>query len=325
MTGKAKKALLIVITRTHTPKGDENDEYVTYWEGELEEAGELDTNFLDVCDFLLVHGHSDMQNDIKAAMEDVIVKEFEISNCNWEHWEQGYCFVHTREEYKKQIEEIPNIGNHVYEYGSRGTNLAPQDLLEQINFKIKDSPLFKDIDQILYKIKEKLQGFRYKQHLLNQVKELLLRLRFNLEVFACESDDAFEREASEDITSIVEDIRKNLEDPPLLFCTHDKAGIAKPHDMFQELDLFERLIAIFAAGLGSDELLLLRAKNVWEFIFPAGPSSRTLSMGREARNELKQIREDFKKLSKSIEAVLNWIKSNSGQETHVSGSEKTEE
>ena len=179
------------------------------------------------------------------------------------------------------------------------------------------------IDQILYKIKEKLQGFRYKQHLLNQVKELLLRLRFNLEVFACESDDAFEREASEDITSIVEDIRKNLEDPPLLFCTHDKAGIAKPHDMFQELDLFERLIAIFATDLAGDEPLC--AKKVWGFIFSAGPSSRTLSMGGKARNELEQIPKDFENLSKSIEAVLKWIKSNYAQAIQGSGGEKTKE
>lgn len=323
MTGKPKKALLIVITRTHAPKGDENDEYATYWEGELNKAGKLDTNFLDVCDFLLVHGHSDMQNDIKAAIEDVILKEFEISNYNWEHWEQVYCFVHAREKYRKKIKKIPNIEDHVYEYGSRGTNLAPQDLLEQIKIKIKDSLLSEYIDRILYKIKEKLQGFRYKQHLLYQVKERLLQLRFNLEVFACEPDNTLQREANEDIKSIVEDIRKNLNDPPLLLCTHDKAGTPKTHDMFQGLDPSQNLITIFAAGWEDNKLL--DAKKIWKSILSTGPSPKTLSMGEEARNELEQIPQDFKKLSKSIEAVLNWIKSNPGQETQVSGSEKTEE
>ena len=319
MTGKAaKKYLLIVITRTHTPKDDEHDEYVTYWgDGKLGEAGELDTNFLDVCNFLLVHGHSDMQNDIKAAIEDVL-KEFKISD-----WDQVYCFVHAREEYRKQIEKKLVLKNHVYEYGSRGTNLTPQDLLEQIKIKLKDSPLFNYMEQILYKIKEKLQGFRYKQHLLYQVKERLLQLRFNLEVFACEPDNTLQREANEDIKSIVEDIRKNLNDPPLLLCTHDKAGTPKTHDMFQGLDPSQSLITIFAAGWQDNKLLY--AKKVWKSILSTGPSPETLSMGGEARNELEQIPQDFKKLSKSIEAVLNWIKSNPGQEAQVSGSEKTEE
>ena len=323
MTGKPKKALLIVITRTYAPKGDENDEYATYWEGELNKAGDLDTNFLDVCDFLLVHGHSDMQNDIKAAIEDVILKEFEISNCNWEHWEQVYCFVHAREKYRKQIKKIPNIEDHVYEYGSRGTNLAPPDLLEQIKIKIKNSFLSDYIGQILYKIKEKLRGFRYKQHLLYQVKERLLQLRFNLEVFACELDDTFECEASEDIKSIVEDIRKNLTDPPLLLCTSDKAGIPRTHEMFLKLDASQSLITIFATDLEGNEPLC--AKKVWKSILSTGPSSETLNLSKEARSELEQIRKDFENLSKSIEAVLNWIKSNFGQKTQVSGSEKTEE
>ena len=307
MTGKAKKALLIVITRTHAPKGNENDEYVTYWEGKLKEAGELDTNFLDVCDFLLIHGHSGMQNDIKAAIEDVL-KKFKISD-----WEQVYCFVHTREEYRKRLEKNLEIGDHVYEYGSRGTNLAPQDLLEQIKITIKDGPLYNYIAQIVDKIKEKLQGFRYKQHLLNQVSELLLQLRFNLEVFTCESDDTFQREASTDIKLIVEDIRNNLNDPPLLLCTLDKAGIPRMHDMFLKLDSPQSLITIFATDLDGNEPLC--AKKVWKSIFSAGPSSGTLSMGREARNELGQIQKDFEKLSESIEAVLGWIKSNSGQGT----------
>jgi hypothetical protein len=319
MTGKAKQALLIVITRIHTPKGDENDEYVTYWEGKLNKAGELDTNFLDVCDFLLVHGHSNMQNDIKSAIDNVLKEnKFKLSN-----WKQVYCFVHARKEYRKKIKEISDIGNHVYGYGSRGTNLASQDLLEQIELKIKDGFLSDYRDQILYKIKEKLRGFRYKQHLLNQVKELLLQLRFNLEVFACESGDTFEREASEDIKSIVEDIRKNLNDPPLLLCIHDKAGTPKMHNMFQGLDPFEKLIAIFATDLADDEPLC--AKKVWNFIFSAGPSSETLNLSKEARNELEQIPKDFENLSKSIEAVLNWIKSNSAQGTQVSGSERIEE
>ena len=317
MTGKAKQALLIVITRTHTPNGDENDEYVTYWEGKLNTAGKLDPKFLDVCDFLLIHGHSDMQNDIKAAIEDVL-KEFKISD-----WKHVYCFVHAREEYKKQIEEIPNIGDHVYEYGSRGTNLTPQDLLEQIKIKLKDSTLTNHIKPILYKIKEKLQGIRYKQHLLYQVKERLLQLRFNLEVFACEPDNTLQREANEDIKSIVEDIRKNLSDPPLGLCFHNKAGIPGTHKMFLELDFSQSLITIFAAGWQDNKLL--HAKKVWNSILSTGPSSETLSMGAEARNELKQIPKDFKKLSQSIEAVLNWIKSNPGQEAQVSGSEKTEE
>jgi len=319
MTGKAKEVLLIVITRTHTPKGNENDEYVTYWEGKLDKAGELDTNFLDVCDFLLIHGHSDMQNDIKAAIEEVL-KRFKVSD-----WDQVYCFVHAHEEYRKQIEKNLDLRDYVYTYSSRNTNLTPQDLLEQIKIKIKDGLLSNYMDQILYKIKEKLQGFRYKQHLLYQVKELLLQLRFNLEVFACESNDTFEREASEDITSIVEDIRKNLNDPPLLLCTHDKAGIDKPHDMFQGLDSSQRLITILAAGWLNNEPPPLCAKKVWKSILSPGPSSETLSMGTEARNELKQIPKDFENLSKSIEAVLNWIKSNSGQETQVSDREKTEE
>ena len=171
-----------------------------------------------------------MQNDIKAAIEDVL-KEFKISD-----WDNVYCFVHAREEYKKQIEEIPNIGDHVYEYGSRGTNLTPQDLLEQIKIKLKDSPLTNHIKPILYKIKEKLQGIRYKQHLLYQVKERLLQLRFNLEVFACEPNNTLHREANEDIKSIAEDIRKNLSDPPLRLCFHDKDGIPETHKMFLELD-----------------------------------------------------------------------------------------
>jgi len=314
MTGKAKKALLIVITRIHTPKGNENDEYVTYWEGKLDKAGELDTNFLDVCDFLLVHGHSDMQNDMKAAIEKVLKeKEFKISD-----WEQVYCFVHAREEYIEQIEEKLNIRGHVYVYGSRGTNLAPQALLKQIKIKIKDGFLSDHIDQILYKIKEKLRGFRYKQHLLNQVKERLLQLRFNLEVFACESDDTFESEASEDITSIVEDIRKNLTDPPLLLCTSDKAGIPRTHEIFLKLDASQSLITMFATDLEGNEPL--RAKKVWKSILSTGPSSETLNLSEEARNELGQIRKDFEKLSKSIEAVLGWIKSNSDQGAQVSGS-----
>lgn len=300
MTGKAKKALLIVITRTHTPKGNEHDEYVTYWNGKLDEAGKLDTNFLDICDFLLVHGHSGMQDNIEAAIENVLERKFS-------DWEPMYCFIHAREEYRKKI-KIPNI--RVYGYGSRGTNLAPQDLLKQIKIKIKEVLLSNDINRILYKIKEKLRGFRYKQHLLNQVKERLLQLRFNLEVFACESDNTFRDEASKDIISIVANIRKNLEDPPLLLCPMEESATPKSHDMFVELDSSQRLITFFCDLEG---LELLCAKKVWESLFPSGPSSETLSMDGEAQNELGQIPKDFEKLSQSIEAILGWIKSNSDQ------------
>lgn len=296
MTGKAaKKYLLIVITRTHTPKDDEHDEYVTYWGGgKLGEAGELDTNFLDVCDFLLVHGHFDMQNDIKSAIEDVL-KELKISA-----WKQVYCFVHAREEYRKQIEKKLVLKNHVYEYGSRGTNLTPQDLLEQIKIKLKDSPLSNYMDKILYKIKEKLQGFRYKQHLLYQVKELLLRLRFNMEVFAGNSNETIQKEASKDIEEVKKKIRDILGKPPL-----------KPQldILYNNMTSKQSLLSFFSAGLDktSEEYAFLKAGNFWSDLL-----SNEFFARWSKEKKLPEIAEDFKLLSESVESIMQCIKYNHG-------------
>lgn len=297
MTDKAKNALLIVITRTHTHKDEENDEYVAYWDGRSDKAEGLDTNFLDdVCDFLLVHGHYGMQNDIKAAIKNVLKeKKFEISN-----WKQVYCFVHARKEYKKQIEEIPNIGDHVYEYGSRGTNLTPQDLLEQIKIKLKDGPLSNYMEEILYKIKEKLQGFRYKQHLLYQVKELLLRLRFNMEVFAGNLNETIQKEASKDIEEVKKKIRDILDMPPL-----------KPQldILYDDMTSKQRLLSFFSAGLDktSEEYALLKAGNFWSNLL-----SNEFFARWSKEKKLPEIAEDFKLLSESVEFIMQCIKYNHG-------------
>lgn len=294
MTNNGIHGLLIVITRTHTYKGDDGDEFVTYWDGEPNDSGKLHEDFNDACDFLLVHGHFDMQNKIQDKIIKLLYPR-KIEN----DWNPVYILIHARKEYRKRIfKESNNV--HVQGYSSRGAGLAPQDLLKKIK-EIKDDT--SQIDwkgQICDKIREKLKGFRYKQHLLNQICELLLRLRFNMEVFAGNLNKTIQKEASKDIEEVKKKIRDILDKPPL-----------KPQlvILYDNMTSKQRLLSFFSAGLDktSEEYALLKAGNFWSDLLSSEFFARW-----SKEKKLPEIAEDFKLLSESVESIMQCIKYNHG-------------
>jgi len=215
-----------------------------------------------------------------------------------------HIFVHAREEYRGKIfKDQGDIHKNVQEYGSGGVGLAPQDLLAKIE-KLEDGT--SQIDwkgQICDKIKEELKGSRYKQHLLNQVHELLLRLRFNLEVFAGNSDETIRKEASEDIENVKEKFKDILDKPPL------KPQLNK---LYNNMTVKERLISILVTGLDKniqqEKYKLLQAAKIWTSVLS---NELPVSPSEQLREKLPKISDDFELLSTSVETIMKGIKTSS--------------
>ena len=303
MTNNGGKGLLTVITRTHTYKGDDGDEFVTYWGEEPNDSRKLHGDSNDACYFLLVHGHFGMQDNIEKVIEKVI--EDVLNSRKIDKLGTLHILVHARKEYREKINEIKKIKGravNVQGYSSRGAGLAPQDLLKKIK-EIKDDT--SQIDwkgQICDKIREKLKGFRYKQHLLNQIWELLLRLRFNMEVFAGNSSETIQKEANRDIEKIKKDIRNILDKPPL-----------KPQldTLYDNMTSKQRVLSFFSAGLDktSEEYALLKAGNFWSDLI-----SNEFFARWSKEKKLPEIAEDFKLLSESVETIMQCMKHHLGHE-----------